>query len=72
MFNNHFCPLWGVISKQVAEKLNLSYTATQSRVQRAGHLLKEVLKQCCQDQLNLRGELVGIEKKMEFCPTCCL
>ena len=60
----------GMTQKQVAEKLNLSYTASKSRVQRGRKLLKEALKQCCQVQHNSKGEIVDIEKKMEFCPTC--
>jgi len=60
----------GMSQKQVAENLDLSYTATKSRVQRGRNLLKEALKQCCQVHHNSRGEIVDIVKKMECCSVC--
>ena len=47
----------------VAKKLNLSLTATKSRIQRARKLLKEKIIECSNLETNTSGNLLSIEIK---------
>lgn len=49
----------GISQKQFAEKLNLSYTAAKSRVQRARKMLKESILACCPYQFDKYGNIIG-------------
>ena len=49
--------------KEVAQKLNLSLTATKSRIQRARKLLKEKIIECSNLEKDKDGNLISIELK---------
>lgn len=53
---------------EVSKKLNLSLTATKSRIQRARKLLKEKIIECSNMETNSRGDLVFIEIKSDCKP----
>lgn len=48
----------GMSQKQFAEKLNLSYTAAKSRVQRGRKMLKESILNCCPYQFDKYGNII--------------
>ena len=54
--------------KEVAQKLNLSLTATKSRVQRARNLLKEKIIECTHLEKDDKGNLISIEVKSDCKP----
>jgi RNA polymerase sigma-70 factor (ECF subfamily) len=47
--------LEGLPQKEVAHRLNLSLTATKSRIQRGRHQLRKLFTQCCSSELNQAG-----------------
>ncbi|HEY5686917.1 MAG TPA: sigma-70 family RNA polymerase sigma factor [Yeosuana sp.] len=47
--------------KEVAEKLNLSLTATKSRIQRARNLLKDKIVECANLERDEKGNLISLE-----------
>jgi RNA polymerase sigma-70 factor (ECF subfamily) len=47
--------------KEVAQKLNLSLTATKSRIQRARNLLKEKIIECSNLEKDGKGNLISLE-----------
>ncbi len=47
--------------KEVAQKLNLSLTATKSRIQRARNLLKEKIIECSNLEKDEKGNLISLE-----------
>ena len=49
--------------KEVAQKLNLSLTATKSRIQRARILLKEKIIECSNLEKDEKGNLISLELK---------
>lgn len=51
--------LEGMSQKELAEKLNISYTGAKSRVQRARKMLKESILECCPYQFDKYGNIVG-------------
>ena len=53
---------------EVAIKLNLSLTATKSRIQRARKLLKEKIIECSNLELDEKGNLISIEIKSSCKP----
>ena len=53
---------------EVSKKLNLSLTATKSRIQRARKLLKEKIIECSKMETNSSGNLVSIEIKPDCTP----
>lgn len=54
---------------EVSKKINLSLTATKSRIQRARKLLKEKIIECSNLETNSRGNLVHIEMKPGCIPS---
>ena len=62
--------LQGVSQKVLATKLRLSHSAVKSRVQRARHMLRELFHECCDYQLDVRGNLVDFESKSGSCSSC--
>lgn len=44
--------------KELAEKLNISYTAAKSRVQRARKMLKKAILDCCPYQFDKYGNII--------------
>lgn len=53
---------------EVSKKINLSLTATKSRIQRARKLLKEKIIECCNLELDERGNLFSLEIKQSCEP----
>jgi len=54
--------------KEVAQKLNLSLTATKSRIQRARNLLKEKIIECGNVEKDEKGNLISLEIKSDCKP----
>ena len=54
--------------KEVAQKLNLSLTATKSRIQRARKLLKEKIIECSNLEKDEKGNVISIEIKKDCKP----
>lgn len=53
---------------EVSKIINLSLTATKSRIQRARKLLKEKIIECCNLELDKKGNLLSIEIKQSCEP----
>lgn len=51
----------GINQIEVSRKMNLSLTATKSRIQRAIKLLKEKLIDCSNLEINVKGKPISIE-----------
>jgi RNA polymerase sigma-70 factor (ECF subfamily) len=60
----------GKTQKEVAELENISLSGAKSRVQRGRVLLKDMLHDCCQIELNQNNQLVSYEKKERNCTFC--
>ncbi|MCM4151127.1 RNA polymerase sigma factor SigZ [Arenibacter sp. N53] len=58
----------GLSQKDLAKKLNITYSAAKSRVQRGREKLKELILQCCALQTDVYGNLSGKEHKKCKCP----
>ena len=54
--------------KEVAQKLNLSLTATKSRIQRARILLKEKIIECGNLEKDEKGNLISLEIRSDCKP----
>jgi len=61
----------GESMQDVASALALSLTATKSRVQRARHMLREMLERCCVFEFDRRGKVISaIPKVKGACHSC--
>lgn len=60
----------GLTQKQLAQKLNISYSGAKSRVQRAKEYLKNLFTDCCKIQSDKYGNIVDYEQKRN-CNKCC-
>ncbi len=60
----------GLSQKQLAEKLNISYSGAKSRVQRAKEYLKNLFTDCCSIQSDKYGNVVDYKQKSN-CNNCC-
>lgn len=60
----------GWSQKEMAKKMQISYSAAKSRVQRGRSLLKEALSKCCSFEHDSKGRLIDYEKKMPTCDNC--
>ncbi|WP_282014558.1 RNA polymerase sigma factor SigZ [Marinifilum flexuosum] len=60
----------GLSQKELSEKLQISYSAAKSRVQRGRNLLKEALSKCCSFQKDSKGRIIDYEKKISSCDNC--
>ena len=58
----------GINQIEVSKKMNLSLTATKSRIQRARKLLKEKIIDCSNLELNAKGNPISIEIKADCKP----
>jgi RNA polymerase sigma-70 factor (ECF subfamily) len=56
--------------KEVAEQEGISLSGAKSRVQRGRALLKTMLHECCQFELNKKNQVVSYEKKEKHCKYC--
>ena len=61
----------GLSQKEVAEKLDLSYSGAKSRVQRGRRLLREALVNCCHIELDRRGRIIDYVPRDRLCQECC-
>lgn len=56
--------------KEVAEQEGISLSGAKSRVQRGRVLLKTMLYDCCQFEINKKNQVVSYEKKAKDCKFC--
>ncbi|XZF15635.1 RNA polymerase sigma factor SigZ [Chitinophagaceae bacterium MMS25-I14] len=52
-----------ISQKELAEKLNISYSGAKSRVQRGKEKLKELILNCCAYQSDVYGNIIDTENK---------
>lgn len=55
--------LENVSQKELAERLNISYSGAKSRVQRAREMLKSTYQQCCDISTDVYGDVVDYKPK---------
>ena len=60
----------GKTQKDVAKIESISLSGAKSRIQRGRKLLKDVLSQCCQIELNHNNQLISYENKDNKCKYC--
>ena len=60
----------GMKQAEVAKTLNISLSATKSRIQRGRDLLKQGFIDCCDYKLNESGYLTGEHKNKKDCKVC--
>lgn len=58
----------GIKQSEIAEKLNLTLTATKSRIQRARLLLKAEFVTCCNFEIDKSGNIISFEIKESCAP----
>lgn len=58
--------LKGASQRDYADRLGISHSTVKSRVQRGRAMLKELYKQCCNYELDTRGNLLDFEQKPDF------
>ena len=56
--------------RELAERLNLSFSVAKSRVQRAREKLKQMLLACCHFVLDRRGGIIEYHPLSECCVAC--
>ncbi|HNO74379.1 MAG TPA: RNA polymerase sigma factor SigZ [Nitrosomonas mobilis] len=56
--------------KEVAEQEGISLSGAKSRVQRGRALLKTMLDDCCQFEVNQKNQIVSYERKEKDCKFC--
>lgn len=56
--------------KEVAVQEGISLSGAKSRVQRGRALLKTMLHECCQFEINKENQIVSYEKKDQDCKFC--
>ncbi len=52
-----------VSQKQIAERLNISYSGAKSRVQRGRELLKSTYEECCTISADVYGDVIDYKRK---------
>ena len=60
----------GKTQKEVSERENISLSGAKSRVQRGRALLKSMLHDCCQIEINKNNQLVSYDNKGKNCNCC--
>jgi RNA polymerase sigma-70 factor, ECF subfamily len=60
----------GIKQKDLVDKYNLQYPSIRSRVQRGRTQLKELLLNCCEIELNNRGNIVEAIPKNMYANSC--
>ena len=60
----------GKTQKEVAKQENISLSGAKSRVQRGRSLLKVMLSDCCQFEINNKNKVLSYEKKEKSCTHC--
>lgn len=61
----------GLSQKDIAGRLDLSYSGAKSRVQRGRRLLREALINCCHIELDRRGGIIDYVPRNRLCQECC-
>ena len=56
--------------QDIADELGISYSGAKSRVQRGRQKLKELIKECCNIEINKSGQFVSGNLEMEHCSKC--
>jgi len=59
-----------ITQKEVAEQEGISLSGAKSRVQRGRALLKAMLNDCCQIEINKANQVVSYEEKTSGCKFC--
>src|SRR5579859_5734207 len=64
----------GLTQKELAERLDLSFSGAKSRVQRAREKLKQQLLECCHFELDRRNHILNYQPRCLCCETaaCCV
>jgi RNA polymerase sigma-70 factor (ECF subfamily) len=62
--------LEGKTQSEVAKLEGISLSGAKSRVQRGKKLLKEILNNCCQIELNHNNQPISYERKEQKCKIC--
>jgi RNA polymerase sigma-70 factor (ECF subfamily) len=60
----------GKTQKEIAEKEGISLSGAKSRVQRGRGLLKAMLYECCEFELDTRNQVIDCERKDGDCQDC--
>lgn len=55
----------GLSQRELAEKLDISYSGAKSRVQRGREKLREVVLQCCEVATDKYGNVLGYERRVQ-------
>ena len=56
--------------QDIANDLGISYSGAKSRVQRGRVMLKDLIKECCNVEINKHGQIVSGDLEMEHCKKC--
>ncbi len=60
----------GLAQREYAERAGLSISGAKSRVQRGRRMLEELVRACCDIELDARGNVIGYQRR--HCgPNCC-
>lgn len=57
----------GLPQKEIARKLNISYSNTKIRVQRGRKMLKKLLTDCCSFKVDVYGKALEYQKNGDIC-----
>ncbi len=57
----------GLNQRQLAERLGISFSGAKSRVQRARHMLRDMLLTCCHFELDRRGAIIDYYERCCCC-----
>lgn len=60
----------GISQKEIAEKMDISYSGLKSRVQRGREMIKEMFVECCKLSVGKDGILNGDLEWMDDCTLC--
>lgn len=60
----------GLTQRELAQRLNLSFSGAKSRVQRGREKLKQMLLDCCHFVFDRRGGILAYHPGNECCLTC--
>ena len=61
----------GLTQEQLARRLGISLSGAKSRVQRARGQLKKLLLDCCQLELDRRGNILETHRRKKHCASAC-
>jgi RNA polymerase sigma-70 factor, ECF subfamily len=60
----------GMKQKEIAERMNISYSGLKSRVQRGREMIKDMFIECCKLSVGSDGRLTGEIGEMSDCTLC--